>query len=149
MKPRFSFSTSNIVYFAVVALVFVVAFFASFDGASLPPAAISYRIGYIVGQVLGLLLLCTLFAWIVWRLSRRSKRAASVTFNVFLTLIVLTALSEKSQFDQIDKAPNFGATSALCRIVDFPQEISLVKRSPLKITGHKIRSLNRLQLEFP
>ncbi len=44
-----------------------------------------------------LLLLPSLFAWIIWRLSGKNERRKSLTFNIVLTLALLGQVGQAAQ----------------------------------------------------
>ena len=82
MKQKFTLSQSNKIYIAVITLLFVVLFIAV-------PSKTSFLAGEFIGRLIGLLLLSSIFAWIVWRLSGKKEKAGTVTFNIILTLFVI------------------------------------------------------------
>ncbi len=48
----------------------------------------AYGFGYLMGSIVGLFLIPSILAWIVWRLSRRSQRGAVITFILILAILV-------------------------------------------------------------
>lgn len=87
MKQEFTLSKSNKIYFGVITVLSFV-LFVVFSGKT------SYQIGEFTGRLIFLLLLPSLFAWIVWRLSGRKEKGGSLTFNIVLTLILLGQIGQ-------------------------------------------------------
>lgn len=88
--PRFKLSVVAWITWALAAVLVVglnlSAYPADTDSA--------YKIGNLVGQVVGLLLMPTLLSWLFWRIFRRSARAGLITFLVVLGILILGQVSE-------------------------------------------------------
>lgn len=89
-KPEYALSTSNKLYFGIVAVVIIALFLVNPD---LSPE----HIGRLIGRVFSLLLFPAMFAWIVWRLTGKKENGGSITFNVVLTLILLGQVAQTSR----------------------------------------------------
>lgn len=57
----------------------------------------SYELGRVIGQIVGFLLLPTVFAWVVWRLAGRKPRAGHITFFVVFVIVGLGQLAQFSR----------------------------------------------------
>jgi hypothetical protein len=87
MESKFKLSSFNKKFIGVAALIFLLLFVVFSDKAP-------YQIGVLIGRLMVLFLLPTLFAWIVWRFTGRKKKAASITFNIVLSLILLGQIGQ-------------------------------------------------------
>lgn len=79
-------SKSNVFYYLIVAVVYVIVF-------SLGPEMTPRRSGYMMGALMGLFMFPSIVALIAWLISKRSKSAFSITFNVVLTIMVVGQIS--------------------------------------------------------
>jgi len=108
MEQMFNLSKSNRIYFLVCLLVIIILSIGSF--IVIPektPNHLTIQIGKLIGSLIILFLLPTLFAWIVWCLTGKNGKALSITFNIVLTLILLghiePLLPETQEMEGIQK----------------------------------------------
>ena len=87
MKQRFTLSKSNKIYFGIIAVLFIVSFIAFSEKTS-------HQIGEVIGKVMFLLLLSSLFAWIVWRVCGRKQKGGNSTFNIILTMVMISQIGQ-------------------------------------------------------
>lgn len=85
MKQKFMLTKSNKIYFGIIVTLFIVPFFMFSD---MTPQ----QTGSLLGKLFQLLLLPSLFAWIVWRVRGRKEQGGSLTFNFTLTLLLLVQI---------------------------------------------------------
>lgn len=82
MRHNFTLSTSNKIYYGVLAIFFIAVYVAYAEKTP-------YITGRLAGILIAFLLFPSLFAWIAWHLSGKKEKGASLTFNIVLTLIIL------------------------------------------------------------
>lgn len=101
--PRFTLPLAAWLAWALYGLALLVLALRAPGGLS------SYEIGRLTGNIVGVLILPTLFAWLAWRLFRRSQVARTVTFFTLFGLLVLSGLlratrhaSQQNAFANLD-----------------------------------------------
>lgn len=98
MKHPFRPSKSNIIYASIVAFTIMLLNIRiyGFD---------YYRFGYIVGSIIGILLIPTVIALLFWFLLGRKEKGGTTTFNLLLTFMFIGSLSELGQIAEERQNP--------------------------------------------
>lgn len=98
MKYPFKPSKSNLIYASIVAVIIVFLTFRIYGFET-------YTLGRSLGSVIGIILIPTLLALLVWFIFGRQEKGGTTTFNILLTLMFLGSMSEFSQIAKDRQKP--------------------------------------------
>lgn len=113
MKHPFKLSKTNIIYFIIVCLVFIVhhLFVSKFDAEI---------IGFVIGSTIGLFIFPFLIGLLFWYILGRKEKGGTTTFNIILTIV---AISQFNLFIQKNNKEREIYSNIKSSIKDYKTEI--------------------------